>query len=208
MPTFTIEQDKAVRTHLAALAKSVRAKFSATAYQGDYENTVTGDTFGDRLQVGTQRTISGVRYLFVLNMQIDRNSGGKVAVCVTAWSLSGNTGQPVGTWPVRKTYIGADKKRKSDGMYLTPNGFVRRIGRNDVLRTSDEMTKRIELFLNQASERIKASLTSNEVSPGRPVQIEHGYGPDHPKYGETYDTGESHLLVFGGYHAAGARLAR
>ena len=208
MATFTIENDKAVRRHLAQLAMSIRAKFQATAYQGDFANTVTGETFGDRVQVGTQRTIGGVRYLFVLNVQVDRKIGGRVSVCVSAWSLSGNTGKPVGTWPVRKTAIGADKKNKASGLFLTGNGFIRRIGRTNTPTTADGVATRIYPFMDQAVAVIKASQASDAVSPGRPVQVLHGYAPSNPLYGETYDTAESHLLPFGGYVAAAQRLAR
>jgi quinolinate synthase len=185
MPTLTIEQDKSVRRQLAQLAKSVRAKFSATAYQGDFANTVTGETFGDRLQVGTTATVNGTRYLLVLNLLIARNSGGKVSVRVSAWSLSGNTA--VGTWPIKRTEL--------TGVRLTPNGFVRRIGRVD---SPVDMTARITTYLAQARANIKAEYY------GKPVVTEHtDRNGDNP-----YDTTESHLLVFGGYHAAGARLAR
>lgn len=188
MQTFTIEQDKAVRAHLAALAKSLRAKFSATAYQGDFENTVTGDTFGDRLQVGTTATINGERYLLVLNVLIARDSGGKVSVRVSAWSLSGKTGNPVGTWVIRRTDL--------TGMRLTAKGFVRRIGHTDVTRTADEMAQRFSTYLHQA----KANLKSGQYS--RPVvQVRTDRNGDN-----AYDTTESHLLVFGGYQAAAARL--
>ena len=187
MATFTIENDKSVRRHLAALATSIRAKFSATAYQGEYENTVTGDTFGDRLQVGTTATINGVRYLLVLNVLVARNAGGKVSVRVSAWSLSGNTGKPVGTWVIRRTDL--------TGVRLTPSGFVRRIGAKD---SPVDMAQRIATYFSQARNNLKADIY------GRPVVTVRT-----DKYGDNpYDTTESHLLVFGGLAGAGARLAK
>ena len=187
MATFTIENDKSVRRHLAALATSIRAKFSATAYQGDFANTVTDETFGDRLQVGTTATINGVRYLLVLNVLVSRNSGGKVSVRVSAWSLSGNTGMPVGTWPIKRTEL--------TGVRLTPNGFVRRIGHTD---SPVDMVQRVTVYLNQARANLKADVI------GRPVVTVRT-----DRNGENeYDTTESHLLPFGGYVAAAQRLAR
>src|ERR1017187_9772070 len=62
MATFTIEQDKTVRVIMHETAKAISAKFT-TAYQGDYIDTVTDTTLGDRLQVGTVANIAGIRYL-------------------------------------------------------------------------------------------------------------------------------------------------
>lgn len=198
MATFTIEADKAVRVHLSELAKVIKRKFSATAYQGEWTDTITDTTLGDRLQVGTQRKIGGARYLFVLTLLVSRNAGGQCQVRVSAWSMEGSA--LVGTWAVGRT--------KLDGMTLTAKGFVRRVGNVHVARNNDEMTQRLESFLNLASETIKASLASNEVSAGRPVQLLKGYSPSNPLYGETYDTSSEHLLVFGGYDGATARLTK
>jgi hypothetical protein len=185
-----IEKDQAVRVHLSALAKAIRAKFQATSYQGDYVNTVTGETFGDRLQVGTQVTIEGVRYLLVANVLVSRQTGGQVSVRVSAWSLSGNTGKPVGTWVIRRTAL--------KGITLTYKGFIARVGNAQIAKTPEEMTQRIATYLNVA----KISLRNGIY--GRPVVEVHtdrdGSNP--------YDTTESHLLVFGGYQAARARLAK
>ncbi len=195
MATFTIENDKAVRQHLATLAKAIRAKFSATAYQGDFENTVTGDTFGDRLQVGTTATINQVRYLLVANVLISRNDGGKVSIRVSAWSLSsawltgGNAGKTeiLGTWVIRRTAL--------TGVTLTDKGFRRRIGNT---YSTVDMAQRVTVYLNQAKALLKDEFY------GRPVVTVHtDREGDNP-----YDTTESHLLVFGGSANAGERLAR
>lgn len=187
MTTFTIEADKAVRRHLSALAQGIRAKFQATAYQGDYVNTVTDETFGDRLQVGTQVTIDGIRYLLVANVLVSRNDGGKVSVRVSAWSLSGNTGKPVGTWVIRRTAL--------TGVTLTAQGFRRRIGNT---YAPVDMVQRLTSFLNLA----KTSLRTGYY--GRPVvEVRTDRNGENP-----YLTTESHLLCFGGYQAAAARLAK
>jgi hypothetical protein len=179
------ENDKAVRQHLATLAKAIRAKFSATAYQGDFENTVTGETFGDRLQVGTTATINQVRYLLVANVLISRNDGGKVSIRVSAWSLSGNTGKPVGTWVIRRTAL--------TGVTLTDKGFRRRIGNT---YSPVDMAQRVTVYLNQAKALLKDEFY------GRPVVTVHtNREGDNP-----YDTTESHLLPFGGIDGVMARL--
>lgn len=184
---LTYNQDKTVRSHLATLAKEIRAKFSATAYQGDFKNTVTDETFGDRLQVGTQATINGIRYLLVANVLVARQKGGEVSLRVSAWSLSPNTGLPVGTWPVKRT--------KLAGVKLTPNGFIRRLaGQNNQV----DMVQRVATVLNQAKMNLKGDYF------GRPVVAERT-----DRYGENpYDTTESHLLVFGGYENTARKLAR
>lgn len=187
MATFTIENDKAVRRHLSDLAKVIRAKFTSTAYQGDYVDTVTDETFGDRLQVGTQVTVNGLRYLLVLNVLIARNDGGRVSVRVSAWSLSGNTGKPVGTWTIRRTDL--------TGVRLTPKGFVRRIGHIDA---PVDMAQRIGTYLLQAKTNLKAE------HYGRPVVgVRTDRNGDNP-----YTTTESHLLAFGGVESATKRLTR
>ena len=186
MATFTIEADKAVRAHLATLAKSIRTKFTATAYQGDYVDTRTDTTMGDRLQVGTTATVAGVRYLLVANVLVARNAGGKVSIRVSAWSLNSN-GVPTGTWCIKRTEL--------TGVRLTPKGFVRRIGHID---TPVDMAQRVAVYLTMAKANIKAE------KYGRPVvQVRTDRNGDN-----AYDTTESHLLVFGGYEAAGARLAK
>jgi hypothetical protein len=185
-----IQKDQAVRVHLAELAKSIRTKFTATSYQGDFVNTVTGETFGDRLQVGTQVTMEGVRYLLVVNVLVSRQTGGQVSVRVSAWSLSGNTGKPVGTWVIRRTAL--------KGITLTHKGFIARVGNAQIAKTPEEMTQRITTYLNVA----KVSLRNGIY--GRPVVEVHtdrdGNNP--------YDTKESHLLVFGGTTGAYARLTK
>ena len=187
MATFTIEQDLAVRSHLATLARAIRGKFTATAYQGDYENTVTGETFGDRLQVGTQVTIEGIRYLLVVNVLVSRNDGGKVSVRVSAWSLSGNTGKPVGTWVIRRTAL--------QGVTLTHKGFMRRIGNT---YSEVDMVQRLTSFLNLARTSLRTGFY------GRPVVVIHtDKDGDNP-----YSTLESHLLVFGGYESAALKLSK
>ena len=186
MASFTIQNDLAVRAHLSALAKAIRAKFAATAYQGDYENTVTGDTFGDRLQVGTQVTIDGTRYLLVANVLVARQTGGQVSVRVSAWTL-GSNGRPVGTWVVRRTAL--------TGVTLTPNGFMRRIGNT---RVPVDMVARIGSYFNAARTNLRTGYY------GRPVvEVRTDRDGANP-----YDTTESHLLVFGGMAGAGARLTK
>ena len=187
MATFTIEQDKATRAHLATLARDMRTKFANTAYQGDYTDTVTGDTFGDRLQVGTTATVDGIRYLLVANVLVSRKSGGKVSVRVSAWSLSGNTGEVAGTWVIRRTDL--------TGVRLTPSGFVRRIGNRSA---SVDMAQRVATYLGQA----RALL--NDGYYGRPVVTIHtDRDGDNP-----YDTIESHLLPFGGTEGVYKRLKK
>ncbi len=183
---FTIDQDKAVRAHLSALARAIRAKFATTAYQGDYQDTRTGETFGDRLQVGTVATVAGVRYLLVLNVLVARNAGGRVSVRVSAWSLD-STGTPVGSWVIARTDL--------TGVTLTARGFTRRLGG---VSSDVDMSQRVATYLHQA----KARLAQGHY--GRPVVTVHtdseGLNP--------YDTTESHLLVFGGMAGAGARLTK
>ncbi len=206
MATFTIEQDKSVRLHLADLRNAMARKFSNTTYQGQYVNTVTGKTFGDRVQTGTQRTIGDNRYLFVLNVQVLRNTGGRVAVRVGAFSL--DSGRMVGTWAVGRTALGADKKRPSNGVFLTGAGFERRISGKRVPTTAQGIAERAYPFMEQAIATIEASLKGDRVSAGRPVQLVHYYGPNHPLAGEPYDTDEEHLLPFGGIAQAKARLLK
>ncbi len=185
MATFTIENDKAVRAHLSALARNIRAKFQATAYQGDYTDTVTGSTFGDRLQVGTTTTVNQVRYLLVLNVLVARRSGGAVSVRVSAWSLSGNTGEPVGTWIIRRTTL--------TGVTLTDKGFRRRIGNQ---YAPVDMTQRVAVYLTQARALLRDGFT------GGPVVTVHTDSEGN----NPYDTTESHLLPFGGTVGAVKRL--
>jgi len=187
MSVFTIEQDKTVRQHLATLARDIRTKFSATAYQGDYANTVTGDTFGDRLQVGTTATVAGIRYLLVANVLVSRNTGGKVSLRVSAWSLSDNTGELSGSWVIRRTDL--------TGVTLTAHGFRRRIGNQ---YAPVDMSQRVATYLGQA----RALL--NDGFYGRPVVTIHtDRDGDNP-----YDTTESHLLPFGGTDGTIKRLTR
>ena len=187
MSVFTIEADKTVRAHLATLARDIRRKFTATAYQGDYQDTRTGETFGDRLQVGTVATVAGVRYLLVLNVLVSRNTGGQVSIRVSAWSLDGATGHPVGTWVIGRTDL--------TGVTLTAKGFMRKLGK---VSSEVDMSQRVATYLHQA----KARLAQGHY--GRPVVTVHtdseGLNP--------YDTTESHLLVFGGMAGAGARLTK
>jgi hypothetical protein len=186
MATFTIQDDLTVRSHLATLAREIRAKFTATAYQGDYTNTVTGETFGDRLQVGTTATVNGTRYLLVANVLVARQSGGKVSIRVSAWSLSGNTDKPSGSWVIARTAL--------TGVTLTASkGFTRRIGNT---HSSVDMAQRVATYLTQARDLLKVN------QYGRPVVTVHT-----DRDGDNaYDTIESHLLVFGGYDGATARL--
>lgn len=196
MAISQVEIDLAIRLHLSKLAKDIRTKFSATAYQGDYENTVTGETFGDRLQVGTRRTIGGTRYLFVLNFIIASTTGGKVSARVSTWNLSPVTGLPVGHWSVGRTEL--------HGVTLTSKGFNRRLANT---LTPVDMLMECEAFLNLAGARVKANL-AGAISAGSEVQVRKGYSPSHELYGETYDSGVSHLLVFGGLDSVGALLSK
>ena len=206
MATFTIQDDLTTRAHLADLARVIKRKFVATAYQGQYVNEYTTKTFGDRVQVGTTRTIGGALYLFVLNVQILRNSGGRVGIRVAAFSL--NNDEVTGTWAVARTYIGADKKAKANGVFLTGKGWHRHLSGKNVATDVEGVATRIYPFMEQAVDTIKASLASDLVSAGRPVQLVHGYSPDNDRYGETYDTGEEHLLVFGGIAGAYHKLTK
>jgi len=185
MATFTIEQDKAVRAHLATLAKAIRAKFTAT-YQGDYVDTVTGDTFGDRLQVATVATVASVRYLLVANVLVARNSGGKVSIRVSAWSV-GTSGELVGTWVIRRTDL--------TGVTLTDQGFRRRIGNQ---YAPVDMVQRVATYLTQAR-----ALLADEFY-GRPVVTIH----TDREGANAYDTTDSHLLPYGGTAGAMARLMK
>jgi hypothetical protein len=197
MATFTIEQDKIVRAQLHALATEFRKRYQGTAYQGDYENTANDETFGDRLQVPTKyKAKTGERYLLVMNLLVARNRGGALSARVSAWSIT--TGDLLGTWPVTSS----DTSKKGGRLYhtyLTPNGFIEKIGSNKV---HFDIVRRLPHVLNDAKTLLDAGIT------GRPVVTEHGYGPDHALYGETYDTTESHLLPFGGYDGGYALLSK
>ena len=206
MATFTIQDDLTTRAHLADLAKVIKRKFVATAYQGQYVNEYTTKTFGDRVQVGTTRTIGGALYLFVLNVQILRNSGGRVGIRVAAFSL--NNDEVTGTWSVGRTAIGGDKKAKANGVFLTGKGWHRHLSGKNVPTNVEGIATRIYPFMEQAVERIEASLKSDAVGPGRPVQLTHGYSPSNPLFGETYETDEEHLLVFGGIAGAYHKLTK
>ena len=176
---LTITQDLTIRQHLATLAKSLRAKYSNTAYQGDYVDTVTDTTLGDRLQVGTTATINGTRYLIVLNVLIARKAGGQVSVRISTWKID-STGELVGHWTLRRT----DLTR----VRLTAQGFI----------GCDDITARIAPFMVTTKTLLKVGLEGNKV------QLVHtdrnGANP--------YDTGEQHLLAFGGYDGAYARLSK
>jgi len=177
---LTIMQDLTIRQHLATLAKTLRAKYSNTAYQGDYVDTVTDTTLGDRLQVGTTYTDKGERYLIVLNVLVSRKTGGKVSIRISTWRIDNETGELVGHWTVRRTEL--------KGVRLTTKGFT----------GCDDITARITPFMTTAKVLLKAGLEGNKV------QVEHtDRNGDNP-----YDTGEQHLLAFGGYDGAYARLAK
>ena len=201
MQAFTIENDKAVRAILTATAGEFRKRYNGTAYQGDYENTTTGETFGDRLQVPTTYTTkNGVRYLLVLNLLVERSTGGKLSARVSAWRMTSNG--IMGTWVV----TASDTTRKAKGdipqgwllnTSLTAQGFVERIGNS---RVHFDIVRRLPNVLAGA----KALLDADTI--GNPVQVLHGYAPSNPLFGETYDTAESHLLPFGGIAGALTRL--
>ena len=183
---LTITEDRTVRQHLATLAKALRTKYTSTTYQGEYVNTVTDTTYGDRLQVGTTATINGVRYLLVLNLLVARKSGGQVSVRVSAWYVS-ESGTLEGCWPVKRTDL--------TGVTLTAKGFYRTIGKTS---TRVDMSQRITSYFNGA----KTNLKSEHY--GRPVVTIHT-----DSNGENpYDTTESHLLPFGGSDAVMARLLK
>ena len=187
MTTFTIQNDHAVRAHLSGLAKEIRAKFPNTVHQGDYVDTITNKTYGDRLQVGTQRTIQSIRYLFVANIDIDRNSGGQVSVRVTTWAIDASTGLPVGHHTIRKTPM--------SGVKLTQHGFRERIGNT---YQSPDIARRIAGQINLAETLLGSGFA------GRTVKDTHTRQDGSDLY-TTYDT---HLLAFGGVVGAGARLIK
>ena len=185
MTTFTIEQDKTVRAQLHDIAGQFRKRYNGTAYQGDFIDTTTDETFGDRLQVGTQVTVSGVRYLLVLNVLVSRQNGGKVSVRVSGWSTDGTSHSLAGTWVIRRTDL--------TGVTLTHKGFQRRIGNT---YAPVDMVQRIATYLTQAK------LLLSDGFYGRPVVTIHtDRDGDNP-----YDTTESHLLPFGGLSGALTRL--
>jgi hypothetical protein len=184
MATFTIQDDLTVRSHLATLAKGLRTRFSHSTYQGEYVNTVTGDTFGDRVQSGTTRKIGGITYLFVLNVLVARNAGGTVRVRISAWHLN-ELGHLVGSWPI---------VTKLDRVTLTANrGLVERVKGSYV---HFDATRRIGNYLEDAVDVIKSGAS------GDPVKVEHT-----DKYGDNpYSTLESHLVPYGGADAVKALL--
>lgn len=179
MATLTsIASDLAIRSHLATLAKAIGTKFHGT-YQGDYVDTVTNATLGDRLQSGIQATIAGVRYLFVLTFLVDATDKGKVSVRVSAWSLADN-GTLVGTWPIRRTYL--------IGVRITGKGIIP--------NSSELLIGHVAKYFDQAK-----SLVRNGQA-GRPVVVVHT-----DRNGDNaYSTSEDHLLPFGGTASATARL--
>ena len=188
MATLTsYETDQTVRQHLATLAKELRHKFTNTAYQGDYVDTITGDTYGDRLQVGTQRTVKGTRYLFVLNVDVDKQAGGQVSTRVTTWTLDASTGLPVGHHTIKKTPM--------SGVKLTATGFNERVSR---IYVPVNMSQRIDGQLNLAEKLLGAGFAGREVK-----DVHTDRNGENP-YG-TYD---AHLLPFGGVAGAGARLSK
>ena len=187
MTTFTIQNDHQVRAHLAHLAKEMRNRFPSTVHQGDYVDAITGSTFGDRLQVGTQRTINGVRHLFVLNVDVDRNAGGQVSTRVTTWTIDNATGLPVGHHTIKKTPM--------RGVKLTGAGFRERIG--NTYQTPD-IARRIAGQFNLTETLLGTGFA------GRDVKDLHT-----DRNGENaYATYEGHLLPFGGVAGAGVRLTR
>ena len=185
---LTIDQDKAIRLHLAQLAKELRHKFTSTTYQGDYVDTVTSVTYGDRVQVGTQRTIKNVRYLFILNIDIDKNAGGRVAFRVSTWSLDSATGLPAGKWTIRKTYL--------TGVTLTGSrGFARRIGNEYV---NPEMVRRVETYLDMAGTALINGIDGMDVKDVHTRRDGTG----------EYSTYNDHLLPFGGVAGALTKLIK
>jgi hypothetical protein len=170
-------------THLHDVAVSLRTKFSATTYQGDFQNVTINETFGNCLQVGTTVMISGIRYLLVASVQIVHVLNGAVSVRVSAWYIS-ETGRLEGRLPIRRIEMAH--------VHLTPKGFITRLDGRD---NATDMTLRITAFLNAAKGNLKVG------DSGPSVVQEHA-----TKTGELYDTTESHLLVFGGYDGAYARL--
>jgi len=183
MATFTeltVSQDLAVRQHLATLAKSLRKNFAAS-YQGDYIDTVTGVTVGDRVQSGIIATVAGVKYLLVLNVLVSRKTGGAVSVRVSSWTLNAK-GRVEGTWVIARTEI----KSNGKSVRITPNGIV---GVTDLVPV-------VRAYFNGA----KAKLRAKEY--GRPVVQIHT-----DKTGSSpYDTTDEHLLPFGGSEKVRALL--
>lgn len=185
MATFTeltVSQDLAVRQHLATLAKSLRKNFAAS-YQGDYIDTVTGVTVGDRVQSGIIATVAGVKYLLVLNVLVSRKTGGAVSVRVSSWTLNAK-GRVEGTWVIARTEI----KSNGKSVRITPNGIV---GVTDLVPV-------VRAYFNGA----KAKLRAREY--GRPVvQIHTDKTGSNP-----YDTTDEHLLPFGGSEKVRALLMK
>jgi len=190
MTTFTIEQDKTVRVIMHDTAKAISAKFTS-AYQGDYIDTVTDTTLGDRLQVGAVANIAGVRYLLTLTYLVSRNTGGRVAVRVATYRLD-SMGRIAGNWTIAKTALA--------GTTLTSKGWQRRIGNTYSDRDMVQYTKTV-------FDQTRALIKLGQVGSTR-VQLTKRYGPDHPQYGETYDTSAEHLNVWGGKSGATQRLMK
>lgn len=181
---LNVTQDHSVRTHLALFAKALRRKFHASTYQGDYVQIENNETYGDRVQAGTTATINGMPFYLVANVLIARKDSGKVQVRVSAWTLA-DTGDLVGYWP-------ANSRQTQDitsGLYLSPSGLVEKVGR----KTYDvSIADTIPAVVTQCLNLAKANLKDGKY--GSPVQVTR-YAPKFDKY---YDTGESHLLPFGG----------
>jgi hypothetical protein len=182
---LTVTQDLTIRQHLALVAKSLRARYANTVYQGDYVDTVTNNTVGDRLQVGTTyKAKTGERYLLVLNVLVARKVGGAVSVRVSAWRI-GELGTMEGSWVVRRTDL--------KGVRLTTKGFVRRLGGRDV---AVAMPTLLSTFISEARTRLDAGKSGRQV-----VELHCD------RNGQNwYDTSEEHLLAFGGYDKATERL--
>jgi hypothetical protein len=170
-------------THLHNLALSLRSKFLAPMYQGDFHNLTTDETIRDRLQVGTTSTINGIRYLLVVNLLVAHQKNGQVSVRVSAWSTSEN-GAIEGCLTLAKTDL--------PGVYLTDKGFVRRLSGRD---NASDMTQRITSYLSKAKKQLEDQQFGCPI-----VQVRE------TKDGVTYDATRSHLRVFGGHDGAYARL--
>src|ERR1039458_1021978 len=131
MTTFTIEQDKAVRAQLHAIASEFRKRYNGTQYQGDWENTKTDEAFGDRLQVPTEYTSKeGIKYLLVLNLLVNRSAGGRLSARVSAWRMTSNG--VLGSWPVKASDTTKKDTGRLHNTYLVPTGFIEKIGARKV----------------------------------------------------------------------------
>ena len=188
-------QDKSVREHLADLARIVRKRYHASTYQGQFENVLTGETFGDRLQVGATVTSDGIRTFLIANLLVSRGENGACYVRVSSWQLEGKR-TLVAQWVALGISAKGRKVMKvALDVKLTPSGFVERQGSKYVPVSLDKVSGMISGYLTLARKSVERG------ENGTPLQIMKGYSPSNPNYGKTYSTAESHLVPFGGESA-------